>query len=122
VASVIPSRDNVYNTSDLANENLLFQTALAPVQEVVAENVSVYPNPVKTNFFKVSFENKNSGDYNVQLVDVAGRVISDKVVNVSHSGQVAEVKINPSLTRGIYLVKVMSRENAEIYSRKIIVQ
>jgi hypothetical protein len=121
-AKIIPSDSSVFNTSDLANENLLFRTQLAAVKEEKPEKVSIYPNPVKSNAFKVTFTNKNSGDYNVQLVDIAGRMISDKVVNVYNSGQVADVKINPSMTRGIYLVKVLSQENKEIYSRKIIVE
>ena len=122
VATIIPADANVFNTSDLANENVLFRTRLATVKEEVAENVSIFPNPVKSNAFRVSFTNKNSGDYNVQVIDVAGRMISDKVVNVSNSGQVADVRIDPSMTRGLYLVKVMSHENKEIFSRKIIVQ
>jgi hypothetical protein len=121
-ATIIPSDSQVYNTSDLANENLLFRTQLATVKEDVPENVSVYPNPVKTNAFKVTFTNKITGDYNVQLVDIAGRMVSDRVINVYNSGQVAEVKINPGMTRGMYFVKVLSRENKEIYSRKIIVE
>ncbi|MBA4166932.1 MAG: T9SS type A sorting domain-containing protein [Chitinophagaceae bacterium] len=121
-ATIIPSDANVYNTSDLANENLLFRTQLATVKEDMPENVSVYPNPVKTNAFKVTFTNKNSGDYNVQLVDIAGRMVSDKMVSIYSSGQVAEVKIDPAMTKGLYFVKVLSQENKEIYSRKIIVE
>ena len=122
-AKIIPSDANVFNTSDLANENLLFRTQLPVVHGDAPESVSVYPNPVKTNSFRVTFTNKTSGDYNVQLVDIAGRMISDKVVNVYNSGQVAEVKIAPSMTRGLYLVKVLSRDSKEmVYSRKIIVE
>jgi len=121
-AVLIPSDSNVYNTSDLANENLLFQTRLAVTKNEVAENISVYPNPVKANTFKVTFTNKMPGDYSVQLVDITGRMISDKRVNIYNAGQVADVRISPSMTRGIYLVKVLSRENKEICTRKIIVE
>ncbi len=121
-AKIIPTDAQVYNTSDLANENLLYRTALAPVATNLPEQVIIYPNPVKTNAFKVTFTNKKAGDYNITLLDIAGRTISDKAINVLHSGQVAEVKINPSLARGVYLVKVTNQDNKEIFSKKLIVE
>jgi hypothetical protein len=122
-ATAITTNEEVFNSSDLANENLLFKTRLAELKtETVQESISVYPNPVKTNSFKVTFTNKQSGDYNVQLVDVAGRMISDKAVVVSNSGQVSEVKIDPTLSRGMYMVKVLNHNNKELLLKKIMVQ
>lgn len=121
-SKLLASDKQVYNTSDLANENLLFKTKLPDVKVETSENVSVYPNPVRSNVFKVTFANKTSGDYNVQLVDLAGRTVSDKVVNVYNSGQVADVKISPAMTRGIYFVRVLGNDNKQIYSKKLIVE
>jgi hypothetical protein len=121
-ATAISSSDHVYNTSDLANNNFLFQTKLnAPEIPAATENISVFPNPVKTNVFRVSFTNK-TGNYNVQLMDVAGRMVSDKYLSVSGSGQVTEVKVSPGLARGIYMVKVLNHENKEVFLKKIILQ
>lgn len=120
-AAAILTSDHVYNTSDLANNNFLFQTKLNVPEIPAAENISVFPNPVKTNVFRVSFTNK-TGNYNVQLMDVAGRMVSDKYLSVSGSGQVTEVKVSAGLARGIYMVKVLNHENKEVFLKKIILQ
>ena len=120
-AKEIAAGSNVFNTSDLANNNLLFQTNLATTDNVfVPEKISVYPNPVRTKTFKVSFDNKEAGEYNIQLVDISGRIVSDKAVSVYRGPQVSEVRLNNNLTRGIYMVKVLNHENREVYTRKII--
>lgn len=121
-ATAIPSGDQVYNTSDLANNNFLFQTKIKPAEvPAAAENISVFPNPVKTNIFKVTFINK-PGKYNIQMMDVAGRLVSDKFYSVAGFGQVSEVKVHPGLARGVYMVKVLNHEKKEVFLKKIILQ
>jgi hypothetical protein len=122
-SEALPASDHVYNTSDLANNNFLYETKLPEVIETPtgAEKISLFPNPVKSNIFRISFENKQ-GNYNVQLVDVAGRLISDKSFSVSSSGQTTEVKVNASLARGVYMVKLLNHENKEVFLKKIILQ
>jgi hypothetical protein len=122
-AVIIPSNGEVFNTSDLANENFLFGTKLVSSDITTQqERIGVYPNPVKSNVFRVTFTNKPAGKYNVQLVDIAGRMVSDRSVNVFNSGQVSEVRIDPSLSRGMYMVKVLNNNSKEIFIRKIIVE
>jgi hypothetical protein len=121
-AKEIAAKNQVFNTSDLANHNLLFQTNLEKKEEVfVKEKIAVYPNPVKSKMFKVSFENKAAGEYDVQLIDVSGRIVSDKVVSVYPGAQVSEVRVNNNLSKGMYMVKVLNHLNREVYTKKIIV-
>jgi hypothetical protein len=120
-AKEIAAGNQVFNTSDLANNNLLFQTNLEKRDDVfVKEKISVYPNPVKSKMFRVSFDNKEAGEYNVQLIDVSGRIVSDKVVSVYSGAQVSEVRVNNNLTKGMYMVKVLNHLNREVYTKKII--
>jgi hypothetical protein len=77
---------------------------------------------VKTGTFRVNFENKDAGKYNVQLIDIAGRMVSDRAVSVYKGAQVSEVRVDPSLAKGMYMVKVLNHQNREIYTRKIIVE
>ena len=87
-AKEIAAGNQVFNTSDLANNNLLFETNLDKRDDVfVTEKISVYPNPVKSKMFRVSFDNKQAGEYNVQLIDISGRIIADKVVSVYTGAQ-----------------------------------
>lgn len=121
-ATAIPSNDNVYNTSDLANNNFLFETKInAPVTPEPAENISVFPNPVKYNVFNVRFINK-PGEYNIQLVDVAGHMVSDKFFSFTGFGQVTQIKVHPGLARGIYMLKLLNHANKEVFLKKIILQ
>jgi hypothetical protein len=122
-ATAITSNAQLYNTSDLANERLLFQTELSKPQEMIAkEKISLYPNPVKNNSFRITFENKESGKYNVQLIDVTGRTVSDKSLTVYNGTQTSEVRLAASVTKGMYMVKVLNNESREIYLKKIVVQ
>ncbi len=124
-ASLIPSKDQVFNTSDLANENFLFRTQLARSAVpglVEAEKISIYPNPVSGNLFRVNFTNKKAGKYNVQLIDIAGKMVSDNSMTVSSAGHTGEVKVDPSLSKGMYLVKVLDNEHKAVFLKKIIIE
>jgi hypothetical protein len=123
-ATLIPSKDEVFNTSDLANENFLFKTRLAQATEpgMQQEKISVYPNPVRTNQFRVNFTNKEAGKYNVQLIDIAGKMVSDHSMTVSSAGQTSEVKIDPSLSKGMYFVKVLDNDRKAVFLKKIILE
>lgn len=122
-ATALSSGEKVYNTSDLANENMLYQTDLENEESLFhQEKISLYPNPVKSHLFRISFINKPAGKYNIQLMDIAGRTVSDKAITVYTGGQTSEVRVNPSLTKGMYLVKVLNHEKKEVFSKKIILQ
>lgn len=122
-ATTVEPRQQIYNTSDLANQNLLFQTSFKETETaMLPEAVSVYPNPVKTKSFRVNFANKSTGIYNVQLVDVAGRMVADKPINVYETSQTNEIRIDPTITGGVYLVKVVNNKNREVYTKKIIIE
>ena len=55
-------------------------------------------------------------------MDVGGRMVSGKFLSVSGYGHINEVKVNPGLARGIYMVKVLNHENKEVFLKKIILQ
>ncbi len=120
-AFALPSNDFVYNTSDLANNNFLLSSKLPePPKPVTAGKLNLYPNPVLANTFKINFGEYDSGKYRVLLMDILGRIMSVNLFEISTQGQVGEVKVNPSLARGTYMVKVISDQNKEVLLKKII--
>jgi len=126
-AKKIATGGQVFNASDLANENLAFSPKLqiSPLinREVVRDDrIILYPNPVSTGMFRVAFTNKETGRYDIQIVDLLGRIISKKQVDVVYNGQVAEVPVNARLARGTYMVKVLNNGQKTIFTDKIIVQ
>jgi hypothetical protein len=120
---------NVFNASDLANGNLAFEKSRQTTipnfisRNVVAnDKITVYPNPVVTRgAFRVSFRTGLTGNYAVQLVDISGRVISQKNVVVGYDGQVAEIPVAAEQAKGMYLVKVLGSGNKTVYADKLII-
>ncbi len=126
VMGAVKGNDGVYNASDLASSNLLYQTngasfAVAATEVLGNGQISIYPNPVISKTFKVKFDNAVSGDYSVQISDASGRLISQKNTYISGKGQVEKISL-PIATSGFYLVKVLSKDKKVIYSDKISVQ
>lgn len=129
----IPSDDNSFNASDMANGNFLLQQEADAVTrfdlgEIVtpklAENAGarVYPNPVAGSQFNVLFENQKPGRYTVLFTDIAGKTVQSKVVNVVKNGQVETVRFASKITRGTYLVKVIGEDKVSAFTEKVIIQ
>lgn len=99
-------------------------TKPAPTQESMKVNngISVYPNPVVNGFFKLSFADQPAGKYQVQVVDLAGKLISAREVNINNKVQIEEFRIAELTPGGSYLVKVTSATNNISVTNKIVVQ
>lgn len=126
-ATRLPNSGNVYNASDLANGNLAFEgkrTTTIPAfitrETVHNDKIALYPNPVIKDMFRVSF-NTGAGRYNIQLVDLNGRLMSQKIVSIGYEGQVVEVPLSATLSKGMYLVKVLDNARKTVYADKIMV-
>jgi hypothetical protein len=144
-AEKISAQGNVFNASDLANGNLAFdkkkkdkkqEAAVAEQakQTTVAasagtrrpetsfeNNISVYPNPVTNGTVKVSFNDLPAGKYQVQLVDLSGRLISSQEVTLNNKLQVSDITI-PEVSKGNYLIKIVSEPNKVSVTSKLVVQ
>ncbi len=128
-ATPIPKKDDaVYNASDLANGNLLYQrngtvSDLLTRNEVKGNNaISVYPNPVATRFFNLQFEKVPTGQYTLALTDVSGRLVFTRAININVAGQNERITLPRSAAGGMYLLKVTGADKQTIYSDKIVVQ
>ncbi len=126
-ATLLPNSGNVYNASDLANSNLAFESARTTTipafiarERVGNDKIALYPNPVTKDMFRVSF-NTDAGRYNIQLVDLSGRTVSQKIVSIGYEGQVAEVTLPAKLSKGMYLVKVLDNAKKTVYADKLMV-
>jgi len=135
----------VFNASDLANSNFAFEKKdkeEKPIEEpkniiieearkpgsntvsdvVVSNAISVYPNPVRDGFFKVSFADQKPGRYQIQLLDGAGKLVDMQQANIGNKLQVEEFRMSRKLASGNYLVKVTSEDGSYTNTSKIIVQ
>ena len=126
----INTEGQVFNASDLANSNLLFEnklrnevgTAQLSENEVVGNNIiSIYPNPVSGNQFKVTFNNTRVGKYDIALTDVQGKLIMTKQVNIQFPKQQETVRMALKPAGGLYLIKVTAANKKSVFADKIVI-
>jgi hypothetical protein len=115
------------NTSDLASAYLLPRAAKnngtyqrrSPI--IISEKISIYPNPVTENKFQIQFDKTGTGIHTLQVVELSGKIILNRKVNISGAGQVETIELNPEMARGVYLVKVINSASKTVYSDKVLV-
>ncbi len=93
----------------------------ATTETVTKNSVSVYPNPVTNGFVKLSFDNQPKGKYQVQFMDVSGKIISTQEVTINNRVQVAEFKLPEVMSSGNYLVKVTNAKNKVTIVNQLVV-
>ncbi len=144
-AEKVSKHGMVFNASDLANGNLAFakgkkdkrneeavkEEPVSPITEETARpgkpeilydnNISIFPNPVTQGTVKVSFNDLPAGKYQLQLLDLSGKLISSREVTLSAKLQVSDFTI-PELAKGSYLLKVSSEPNKVSVTSKLVVQ
>jgi hypothetical protein len=125
----ISGENKVTATSDLASPYFAFdkkpaiENTIIPGSNIpVLQKISVYPNPVTEGLFRVSFDNKETGRYIVQLMDLAGRTVLQKSINVGSEKQLVEIEVPEKLSKGMYMLKVVNANGKKVYSDKILVE
>ena len=132
-AKKMEGSDVIYNSSDLASGNLLFQkeadqarnSSLSKLIPVKANNDlsqnSIYPNPVVSNIFNVLLDGKQNGAYTVIISDLAGRALQSTKIGLSKGQQSQLVSLKNRPVKGTYIVKILDEKNNEILSDKVII-
>lgn len=126
-SAINKKEDKVFNSSDLANSNLLYQKngdADKFVWSEVKGNeaLSFYPNPAPNKAFTVQFDKVPAGRYNLALTDASGRNVITKALNISLPGQTEKVSLPRSSAGGMYLMKLTGSNRNVFYSGKVAVQ
>lgn len=131
-ASKIEGSDVVYNASDLASGNLLFQkeaddakqyalTKSLPIVTPVTGSSSIYPNPITSGSFRVLLDGKQDGAFTVVVSDLAGRPFQNTKVTLAKGQQSQQINLNSRPAKGTYLVKVLDDKNNVILSDKVMI-
>ncbi|MBA3705052.1 MAG: T9SS type A sorting domain-containing protein, partial [Bacteroidetes bacterium] len=106
--------DNVYL------DNIFFSEIPVGVKEITESTIhfEVYPNPGK-DLFTLSCFSKNAGIINIEIVDMLGRNIYNRKLNVNYGNNSIPVEIK-SQQAGIYIISVLSADNKEV--KKLIIE
>ncbi len=85
---------------------------LASIQDNLANDFNVYPNPA-SDFVTIS--NTEVSNFSVQIMDITGKIIKEENINTSTAG--FDVS---NLNKGIYLLKIT--QNAQSFIQKLIIK
>jgi hypothetical protein len=116
----------VFNASDFANCNFAFQNEIDK-QAIVAPDlkgnsfVTIYPNPAKGKNFTLLLNTAVNGAVTVELSDLAGKKIFNRVSNLSLK-QTDKVYLPATTKSGLYVVRVLDAAGKSIYTNKLIVE
>ena len=90
-AEKISGDDQVFNASDLANGNLLNDHEAFPellTRATLANKfITTFPNPVTESVVNISFGEQLKGRYTVDVVNIEGKLMAQKLVTVIGPGE-----------------------------------
>lgn len=88
-------------------------------ENLVAANVSVFPNPTTGSFSIQIPEEINTAKWNVAIYDIVGKEIQSK----EYAGNTNIISVNEKLPAGMYFIKLYYEKNDEmfVYTGKITV-
>jgi hypothetical protein len=102
-----------------------YEYGAKPLNDFTTETIStqnnflkIYPNPSK-EFFKITFNAKFKETYQLELINVFGKIVYSKTVN-SFEGDFTEIVNTSNLMKSMYLLKLSTNKNVTV--SKIIVQ
>lgn len=85
--------------------------------------LKIYPNPVQRgNAFTLSLKLKQAGNYNVQIVDAAGRVVLQKQIYATAKDAIDKVQTDSRWSDGTYFIRVVDSNNKLISTSNLILQ
>ena len=79
------------------------------------QQISIYPQPVKSHFMVTLPNTGNAGDYKLSLYDMSGKAVKTE----SFTGQTAVIGCE-DLGRGVYMVRIMCHDGREVYGGKVV--
>jgi hypothetical protein len=131
-ATIMDATATNVSISDLANANLIESKKPAAYTEtemkkitpalISNDNISVYPNPIRTPQFKINFDEMANGNYLIAVTDLMGRQVFNKRVVIQNEGQVETINMQKKPSAGIYMVRVSDPNNKDVFAGKLIVE
>jgi len=118
-------QQQVFNASDLASCHVAYENNVikpsVPAPVVKGNSlISVYPNPVTNRTVNISYDQLSKANHNIQVVDAAGKIVMNKLVNVDGKS-VSQVILPKTVKSGMYVIKVTDATGKEQFSSKIVV-
>jgi hypothetical protein len=80
--------------------------------------ISLFPNPAQDQV-QLSFESKESGNYQIQIINTLGQVVLNQTMNLGAGNQLVSINQLPSIA-GIYQIILIKNGN-QMATRKLMI-
>lgn len=121
-----------YHTSDLANSNYLSIGKKNPVKTIsniqllksnLSNAIHIFPNPIiEDSKFNIQFKDITAGNYLVELIDISGQPTFKRKITLTGKTNMQTISFNPTMAKGLYLVRVVSVDKKSVFEQKLVVQ
>lgn len=124
-AEAVTMKGDLYNVSDMANENLVYQSRVGQnintISAIAENSVKVFPNPVTNKQVNLQFNQPLKGNYTATITDASGKMIQTNVLNLN--GELnRNLKLDKMASKGIYLIRLVDESGKAVLNQKLMVQ
>jgi len=110
------------STSTVIRINVL-QDIKAATITAFNDSLKIYPNPVlKGNSFRMALHLKNSGNYQMQISDIAGNVLAVQQFATVSNEHIQEIQADKRWASGMYIMRLFDNKNKLVNKRNFQVQ
>lgn len=118
-------KGDLFNVSDMANENLVYQSRGVNNNSVLTtrvENVvKVFPNPITNKQLNLQFTQPLQGNYTVAITDVSGKLVQTTSINLNGEGH-RNLRLDKAAGKGLYMIRLVDENGKAVLNQKLVVQ
>jgi hypothetical protein len=108
------SGNNFYRIKSVDNEGIVKYSTIVNVKIGGKSSIVAYPNPVKDRRVVLQFQNKEKGDYVVQLFNNLGQQVYSRVIKHLGRSATQTLQLGSFVQKGLYQLKITNGTNETI--------
>jgi hypothetical protein len=127
-SSPAPTTNDLYESADLANSNVLITKTGANADVFIGKNpdnlnrVRIFPNPVLDDLVNVQFNELGPGTYTIQLINAVGKSLIEQKAKITSPAQTEFLHLAHYTAQGFYYVRILDEKNNVVSTQKLVVE
>ncbi len=102
--------------------NKRIDTVTTAIKKMLNNSIhKIYPNPV-LNSSMLNIQIKNTGSYQMQLLDNQSRLVQAEEVNTDADNATTQIQLLSNIAAGIYYLHLINEQTKKSYTEKLIIQ
>ncbi|MFY7965112.1 MAG: T9SS type A sorting domain-containing protein [Chitinophagaceae bacterium] len=106
---------------DADGKTSLSEVVLVKFNKISIDDWSIYPNPIINKLVNISFKNVKANQYNISLKNIKGETIFEKTININNINHNMLLQLPATITKGFYLLNLLSSDGSINSTKKILV-